>query len=80
MADACNLSYLGGSNQKDCVEANQIKKLVRPYLNKKAGCGLEVWLNDECLPCKHEALSSNPGNEKKKKKAGHNGMCLSPQI
>jgi hypothetical protein len=29
---------------------------------------LDTWLKQECLPSKHEALTSSPSNAKKKKK------------
>jgi hypothetical protein len=63
MVHACNLSYSGGRDQKDCdLRLSQGKKLTRPYLGntlhkKRAGGVARV---GEHLPSKHEALISNP--------------------
>jgi hypothetical protein len=35
---------------------------------------LDTWLKQECLPSKHEALTSSPSNAKKKKRKKLNAL------
>jgi hypothetical protein len=62
VAHACNPSYSGGRDQKDCVSkpawANSSQDPILKNLSQK---GLAEWLNVN-------ALSSNPSTTKKKKK------------
>jgi hypothetical protein len=58
VAHTCNPSYSGGRNQEDHgLKPDRANNSTRPYVDK----GLMKWL-------KEEALSSNSGTTKKKKK------------
>jgi hypothetical protein len=72
VAHAYNPSYSGVRQRSGGTpfEASLGKYFLRPYLektqDKKRADGVSQVV--ECLPSKHEALSSNPINTKKKKK------------
>jgi hypothetical protein len=61
----------GGRDQEDCgwkpAQANSSREPIskKKILHKQGLTNSQVV---ECLPTKHEALSSNPSNHKKKKK------------
>jgi hypothetical protein len=69
---SCNPSYAGGRYQGDGgskpVQANSLKDPVSKNLTQKKADRVVQMV--ECLPSKHEALSSNSSAVKKKKKRG----------
>jgi hypothetical protein len=76
MAHICSPSYSGGRDQEDhsskSAQANSSQYPISKILNtKRAG---RVAQGVECLPSKHEALSSNPSIVGGKKK-GSDTMC-----
>jgi hypothetical protein len=73
MAHACNPSYPGGRDQKDCssrtAQANKILSQKHPTHTHThthtTGRVAQVVQVVDCLPSKHEALSSNATAVKK---------------
>jgi hypothetical protein len=70
VAQACYPSYSGGREQEDHgskpAGINRSQDLSLKYLIQKGAGGVDQVV--ELVPCKHEALSSNPSTDKKENK------------
>jgi hypothetical protein len=67
MAHTYNPSYLGSRDQVDCswrrVQATKMRTYLKKNPMKRRAGGVDQVV--ECLPSKHEALSSKPSTKKK---------------